>query len=168
MVSTLFPETNIYRGAVFSPCRRYRYKLWRRWSDTKPLNFLMLNPSTADETVNDPTVEGCERRAREWGYGGVVVTNLFAFRATDPEEMKRCGDPVGIDNNDHIRREYVFSAMTICAWGNHGAHMNRSATVRKLLSKGVLHALKLNKSGEPQHPLYIARSVKPFVWKQGN
>lgn len=82
-------------GAAFSPCRRYRYRLWRTWGDAAPAVFVMLNPSTADEIENDPTVERCERRARAMGFGGLRVANIFSLRSTDPTALYTSDDPVG-------------------------------------------------------------------------
>ena len=96
-MSSLFPESS---GATFSPCRRYRYTLWRQWDERPPATFIMLNPSTADETANDPTVERCQRRAQAMGYGGVRVANIFALRSTDPRALYTAEDPVGPEN-DH-------------------------------------------------------------------
>jgi len=153
--------------ATFSSCRRYRYTLTRTWDhDIKPVNFLMLNPSTADEEVNDPTVERCERRARSWGYGGLIVTNIFAWRDTDPELMKAQDDPIGPDNDVAILESARRAGLVVCAWGNHGEHMGRGAAVREMLRGLPLHYLKISKStGQPWHPLYIGYSVKPTTWE---
>lgn len=153
---------------IFSPDRRYRYTLQRDWLTGKGLvNFLMLNPSTADETKNDPTIERCERRARRMGFAGLVVTNIFAFRATDPKEMMRQIDPIGYPSNDyHILDQARRCEMVICGWGNHGKHRFRSASVREMLcDNGVkLHALRVSKTGEPWHPLYVGYDVEPTEW----
>lgn len=112
--------------AEYSSSEKYRYSLALRWDfsdEGRYLNFLMLNPSTATELANDPTVEGCERRAMEWGYAGVTITNIFAYRATDPGEMKAQADPVGAWNDKTIFDEARYSGMVVCAWGNHGEHM---------------------------------------------
>lgn len=152
-------------GADFSPCRRYRYRLWRRWSTgTGLVNFLMLNPSTANESANDPTVERCERRAFDMGFAGLVVTNLFAFRSTDPDEMKREPEPIGPQNDQAILKAASEAALIVCAWGEDGAHKGRSAAVRKLLCQHSLHALKINASGEPAHPLYLSYKLQPTPW----
>ena len=107
-------------GAYFSPCRRWRYALWRFWAPQPLLHFIMLNPSTADENANDPTVERCERRAHDWGYGGVIVTNVFAWRSTDPRGLHDTEDPVGPENDAVIPRAALAARDTICAWGVHG------------------------------------------------
>jgi hypothetical protein len=154
-------------GAVFSGCLRWRYRLWRRWDASRPVaNFLMLNPSTADEERLDPTCARARDYAARWGYGALVVTNVFAWRATDPAAMKSADDPVGPENDAAIARAARAAALVVCAWGNHGAHLERSARVVALLKKdGVrLHALRLNGSGEPAHPLYLSGSLRPRPW----
>ena len=155
-------------GASFSACRRWRTLLWRRWDEAKPAaNFLMLNPSTADETVLDPTCARARDYAERWGYGTLLVTNVFAWRATNPHEMKAARDPVGKGNDAAILRAARKSAIVVCAWGNHGAHFERSRTVLRLLrSAGVsLHMLRLNANGEPAHPLYLPGRLRPRPWR---
>jgi hypothetical protein len=143
-------------GATFSRCRRWRYLLWRRWDATRPAaNFLMLNPSTADEVKLDPTCSRARSYAESWGYGALIVTNVFAFRSTDPELMKAAKDPVGPGNDAAIVKAAKASAIVVCAWGNHGAFLGRSARVRELLEGIPLHALRVNANGEPAHPLYL-------------
>ena len=151
-------------GATFSPCRRWRYLLWRRWDAARPAaNFLMLNPSTADEFKLDPSCTRARRYAERWGFGAVVITNIFAWRATDPEQMKAARDPVGRGNDRAILRAARESALVVCAWGNHGAYLGRSLAVRKLLEKeGVApRVLRMNGSGEPAHPLYLPGNLNP-------
>lgn len=155
-------------GADFSPNRRYRYTLWRTWDSEKPrLNFLMLNPSTADEYQNDPTVERCERRARADGYGGLVVTNLFALRSTDPGALYLAADPIGPENDAAILREAQRAGRVICAWGIHGQHQGRGHQVAAmLLAAGVdLYALRVTGAGEPGHPLYIGYDTSAYLWR---
>ena len=145
-------------GATFSPCRRWRYLLWRRWDASKPVaNFLMLNPSTADEVKLDPTCSRARDYAERWGYGALIVTNIFAFRNTNPNQMKAAQDPVGPGNDAAIVKAARDSALVVCAWGNHGAFLERSSLVTALLKKNRirLHALRLNANGEPAHPLYL-------------
>lgn len=149
--------------AELSPCRRYRYALWRTWDETLPrVMFIGLNPSTADETVDDPTLRRTMDFARRWGYGGVGNGNLFAFRATEPRDMMAAPDPVGPDNDAWLRRLADEAALVVAAWGNGGAFMDRSAAVRGLLDG--LHCLKLNASGEPAHPLYQRKETRPSPW----
>lgn len=146
---------------VFSPCRKYRYRLQKRWDDELPsINFIMLNPSTADEIVSDPTVTRCENRAREWGYGGLIVTNIFAFRATDPKDMKAQDDPVGPENNGHIFHAALQSADIVCGWGTHGSYLGRDKHVIQLLQRHGIRPMSLGvtKDGHPRHPLYVPYS----------
>ena len=154
-------------GATFSSCRRWRYLLWRRWDEEKPVaNFLMLNPSTADENQLDPSCNRARDFAERWGYGTLIVTNLFAWRATDPEMMKAAHDPVGRSNNQAILRTARQSAIVVCAWGNHGSHLDRAATVvANLRGAGVpLHLLKMTGQGQPNHPLYLKADLKASIW----
>ena len=154
-------------GAAFSRCRRWRYLLWRRWDASRPVaNFLMLNPSTADEVRLDPSCTRARLYAQAWGYGALIVTNLFGWRATDPGEMKATRDPVGRGNDEAILRAASEARLVVCAWGNHGSHLDRSASVLALLArKGVaLTFLKRNASGEPAHPLYLPGALKPTPW----
>jgi hypothetical protein len=151
-------------GAVFSRCRRWRYLLWRRWDAARPVaNFLMLNPSTADEFKLDPSCTRARLYAERWGYGALIVTNLFGWRATDPAEMKAAREPVGRANDAAILRAAREAAIVVCAWGNHGVHRGRSAHVLGLLREaGVeLHALRVTGAGEPAHPLYLPAKLTP-------
>ncbi len=155
-------------SCVFSPDRRYRYTLQRDWMFGSGLvNFLLLNPSSATEEKNDPTIERCERRARRWGYKGLVITNLFAYRATDPNEMKRQADPIGEDNDDHILAEACFADKVICGWGNHGAFRNRyKSVVEMLVSADIkLYAFTITNQCQPKHPLYIDYDIEPALWR---
>jgi len=151
-------------GAEFSRCRRWRYLLWRRWDAARPTaNFLMLNPSTADERQLDPSCTRARVFAERWGYGALIVTNIFGWRATDPEEMKAVRDPVGRGNDRAILMAARESGIVVCAWGNHGAHRGRSTHVRDLLAKAGIQprVLRMNAGGEPAHPLYLPGSLLP-------
>jgi hypothetical protein len=151
-------------GARFSRCRRWRYLLWRCWDASRPAaNFVMLNPSTADELRLDPTCTRARRYAEAWGYGAILITNVFAFRETDPNEMMKAKDPVGPGNDAAIARAARRAAIVVCAWGNHGAFLGRSGQVRRLLDKEKreVFALRLNAGGEPAHPLYLPARLRP-------
>ncbi len=153
--------------AVYSPCERYRYLLTRIWRPGgRRALFIMLNPSTATERQNDPTVERCERRARALGYGAFRVTNIFAFRATDPRVMRAVPDPVGPTNDRAIAESADWADTVVCAWGTHGAHMARGPAVERLLRAAgrPLHHLGLSKDGHPRHPLYIGYGQAPEPW----
>jgi hypothetical protein len=160
------------RGAVYSPCERYRYKLWRIWDSELPtLNFLMLNPSTATELVDDPTITRCTRRAEQLGFGTLIVTNLFALRSTDPRGLKQCDDARG-NSIEHasgesygaIMEAAVEATIVVMAWGLHGRYRNRGIFIASALHTmgytrklRVLGWTKADKSGQrqPLHPLMI-------------
>ena len=154
--------------AIYSDCERYRYSLTRVWDDAgSKVHFVMLNPSTATEIQNDPTVERCERRARALGHGGFRVTNIFAWRDTDPRKMRAAAEPIGDANDTTIRDGATWASLTICAWGAHGEHLARGAEVAALLKETgaeLLH-LGLTKAGHPKHPLYIAYTQEPEPWQ---
>ncbi len=155
-------------GAAFSRCRRWRTLLWRRWDASRPVaNFLMLNPSTADEVQLDPSCTRARVYAERWGFGGLIVTNLFAWRATDPDDMKAAPDPVGRGNDAAILRAAREAAIVVCAWGNHGAHLGRAEAVLALLAaRGArLSLLRMNGAGHPAHPLYLPGSLEPARWR---
>ncbi|MGH2543551.1 MAG: DUF1643 domain-containing protein, partial [Ardenticatenaceae bacterium] len=150
----------VQRGAIFSPCRRYRYALWRVWDVARPLAlFVCLNPSTADGQMDDPTVRRCVGFARTWGYGGVSVANLFAFRAIHPADLKVSPDPVGPDNDAWLTALAGRADIVVAAWGNHGTFMNRSRTVFALISNP--QCLALTRQGQPAHPLYLKKTLIP-------
>ena len=154
-------------GALFSDCRKWRYLLWRRWDKSLPVaNFLMLNPSTADEVKLDPTCSRARGYAEAWGYGALIVTNVFAFRNTNPREMKAARDPVGPGHDAAIVRAAKEAQIVVCAWGNHGLFLDRSSSVKRLLDKNriELHALRVNGNGEPAHPLYLPKSLQAKTW----
>ena len=149
-------------GALFSSCRRWRYLLWRRWDPSAPVaNFLMLNPSTADELRLDPSCTRARLYAERWGYGSLIVTNIFGWRATDPKAMRAVRDPVGRGNDRAILRAAREADIVVCAWGNHGTHRARSEEIRKLLKGVDLHALRVTGIGEPCHPLYLPANLRP-------
>lgn len=152
------------QGAVFDASKTYRYRLWRDWGSRPRAVFVLLNPSTADETANDPTVRRCIGYAQAWGFGGLEVVNLFALRSTDPRALRDVKDPVGPDNDRAILEATRGAGSVVAAWGNHGSLNGRARDVRKLLAAaGVkLHALRLLKSGEPGHPLYLPADLQPL------
>lgn len=154
-------------GATFSPCQTWRYTLWRIWDEKTPyLLFTMLNPSTADQEANDPTVSRCIQFAQKWGYGGLMVCNIFAYRATDPAVMKAAHDPIGPGNDAAILRAAQHAGMVVCAWGNHGEHLDRSRAVRAMLHDAAipLYCLAVTQTGEPGHPLYLKGNLRPIKY----
>ena len=151
------------KTAKLSDCRIYRYELWRTWDDSKPYAmFIGLNPSTADETEDDPTILRCINFAKSWGYGGLCMANLFAYRATQPEDMKKASDPIGDKNNETLILLAQKAGVIIGAWGNDGVFLNRSEEIRSLIPE--INVLKVNKSGEPAHPLYLKSTLTPIEW----
>lgn len=157
--------------AVFSEDRMYRYMLTRQWDNTKPyVAFVGLNPSIADENLDDPTIRRCIGYAKAWGMGGIIMVNLFAFRATDPKDMKAAKDPIGPENNRYLRNVIRDAHTVVAAWGNHGTYMGRGATVKKMYEAeqfaGYIHltCLELSKNGSPKHPLYLKKDLVPFSY----
>lgn len=155
-------------GAVFSDCRRYRYALSRTWDQAgKLVVFCGLNPSTADETQDDPTVRRELAFARAWGFGRYVKVNAYAFRSTDPKGLWAPGvEPCGPDNLAAITDTARNADMFVAAWGNN-IRPAQAWTLRLALSIAHVdvYALRLTKSGEPSHPLYLPASLQPFMWK---
>jgi len=157
-------------GAELSDDRTYRYGLWRMWDTTKPKAlYVMLNPSTADERVNDPTIVRCCERARRLGMGGILVANIFAYRTPDPRDLYDSAeagiDIVGPMNDVWIELMAKHAALRVCGWGLHGSYLGRGAQVRDALGHlGPLHHLGLSKGGKPKHPLYIGYAVQPQEW----
>lgn len=165
--SSLFKRSS----AVISKCERYRYRLDRIWDDSlPPLSFGMLNPSTADHERNDATIERCERRARLLGFGSLIVWNLFAFRATTPNILKVQADPVGPDNDHHIR-EVLGEIQTrggtvIVGWGSHGPFLDRPKRIQEIANAIQISflCLGITNSGQPKHPLYVSYDRSPISW----
>ncbi len=154
-------------SAVFSPCETYRYALTREWDDGPRLLYVMLNPSTADERRNDPTIERCERRARALGCGAMRIANIFAFRATDPKVLKKAMDPVGPENDRFLSEAVAWADHVLCAWGAHGIFLNRGPDVEAALreqEKALWH-LGTTAAGAPRHPLYVGYAVQPVKWR---
>ncbi|NEQ99153.1 MAG: DUF1643 domain-containing protein [Cyanothece sp. SIO2G6] len=169
-------------GAIFSSCNCYRYGLWRRWDFEQPLLlFIGLNPSTADAVTNDPTIRRCIGFARSWGYGGMMVTNLFAYRATRPQELRQVTDPIGPETDEWIVRlcqcvvDSTWSITTrsittshsdtrvMAIWGNAGAWWGRDRTILNLIRPIIpqLYCLSVTKRGQPAHPLYLPKTLQP-------
>ncbi len=153
--------------ALYSDCETYRYLLTRDWGQGPRLVYILLNPSTATEEKNDPTIERCERRARALGCGGFGVANLFACRSTDPRGLRLAADPVGPRNDAVLAEAAQAAGQVICGWGIHGAFLGRGAVVAATLrAAGVdlLH-LGLTAAGHPRHPLYVGYASQPAPWR---
>jgi hypothetical protein len=147
----------VHRTALFSRDRRFRYRLGRRWGDGAAACFVLLNPSTADEAREDPTVRRCIGFARALGYGALEVVNLYAYVATDPAELRRAGYPVGRYNDRHIEAAARESERVVLAWGVHAARLRRPGEALELLRRigAERHCLRLTASGHPEHPLRL-------------
>ncbi len=153
----------IYSDAKFSNDRIYRYALWRVWDESLPkLLFIGLNPSTADEINDDPTMRRCIRFAKDLGYGTFIMGNIFGYRSTDPKKLKQIKNPVGPRNNHWLRKLHKDADMTIAAWGTHGEYLDRGNEVYRLLDG--LYCLKITKNGFPSHPLYLPARLKPLKY----
>ncbi len=151
-------------GAAFSADRRYRYRLWRRWGSGPVVGFCMLNPSTADASRDDPTIRRCIGFAHAWGYAGLEVLNLFGLRATQPWMLRRADDPVGRDNDAHVRAAAADVVAVVIAWGVHGTLGARDREMLALLSPRTrLLALGWTRAGQPRHPLYLRGDVRPIA-----
>ncbi len=143
------------RTAVFSQCRKYRYSLSRIWDPQfSKVLFIGLNPSTADEHHDDPTVRRCIGFARKWGFGGLILVNLFGYRSTNPAGLLKANDPVGPRNDKHILAGAGAATRVVIAWGTKGSLFARDQHVLSLLPNA--HCLGVTKDGHPKHPLYLA------------
>jgi hypothetical protein len=154
--------------ATFDAYRRYRFRLSRVWDAAGPrVNFVMLNPSTADAFGVDPTVRRCLGFAQRWGAGALEVTNCFAFRSTDPSALRCADDPVGHCNDDTIVAAATRADIVVAAWGVHAVLGRRDVAVRMLLAgAGVeLQVLAFTKDGHPRHPLYLPAATDPQPWR---
>lgn len=153
--------------AIYSPCERYRYALTRTWEPGgKRLLYIMLNPSKATELANDPTIERCERRAKQLGYSAFRVCNLFALRETDPARLKRAKRPEGPDNTAQLSAGFDWCDEVLCAWGVHGAHRDQASKLMPLFQQTgkPLLALGVTKDRHPRHPLYVSYKTKPTTF----
>ncbi|MEX0783040.1 MAG: DUF1643 domain-containing protein [Dehalococcoidia bacterium] len=147
-------------GATFDATRAYRYHLWREWDPGLPaVTFVMLNPSTAGAARDDPTIRRCLGFARSWGYGGLKVVNLFAFRATSPRELFAAADPLGPENSRWLDQATARRGHLLLAWGNHGTRAP-GETVRELTNARA-SCLGLTRLGQPLHPLYVPAGRRP-------
>ncbi len=144
----------------------YRYLLWREWdSDSKTVSFIMLNPSRADASINDPTITRCINFANSWGYGRLEVVNLFAYRTSQPSLLKQVAEPIGKDNDSYILKTAHNSDQVILAWGNHGAWQKQDLYVLQLLKNHThLYCFGVTKKGCPRHPLYLPSTSKPEIF----
>jgi hypothetical protein len=156
------------RDAVLSDCGTYRYLLRRTWDHGKPRAlFVMLNPSTADASVDDATIRSCIRLSKGFGYGSFEVVNLFGFRATDPAELAKAADPIGPDNERISVAAVERCDIAICAWGAHPMAARKSNFVGGMIRarRPAAYCLGLTKAGAPKHPLYIKSGTPLQVYQ---
>jgi hypothetical protein len=144
-------------GAIFDVNARYRYSLWRTWSVYYPrIVFVLLNPSTADEQRNDPTIRRCMGFARAWSFGSIEVVNLFAYRATDYRALFKADDPIGEENYRFLLQAVERCSTIVLGWGNRGTLLGRNRQVIQLLNRrNDVYCLGTTKDGQPRHPLYL-------------
>ncbi|MFD5898655.1 DUF1643 domain-containing protein [Streptomyces sp. NPDC060366] len=155
------------RTALISDCGRYRYRLTRTWGPGPTAVFVMLNPSTADGTQDDPTIRRCITFARAWDCGSLTVVNLYAWRATQRADLWLAPDPVGPDNDEHLSAAASAAQETnaplVGAWGASAATAHITE-VLALPGMERLTALAVTKAGQPKHPLYLHASLTPTPW----
>ncbi len=145
-------------GAVYDYDDKYRYRLWRRWNAALPSACMILHNPPSIDVSNDPTITRCAALAEKWGYGGIEIVNLFAYRATKPHELWQAEDPIGPHNDEHIKRALIHSKICVVAWGDIPAgRRERSAMVLRLVENKPLYCLGITKLRQPRHPLYPLR-----------
>ena len=154
MKDALIPEDDI----------RYRYWLSRIWDQEKPrVIFIMLNPSTADHMIDDPTIRRVIHFSMDWGYGGVYVVNLYAFRSTDPKGLKATDDPIGPQNREHIQTLIQNKDnkvdRVVYAWGN---GEQEPEWLREIVKEPF--CIARSKKGIPKHPLYLKGDLQPIIY----
>ncbi|MGB8700183.1 MAG: DUF1643 domain-containing protein [Thermosynechococcaceae cyanobacterium] len=161
-------------GAIFDATGQYRYTLWREWDARRSrLCIVMLNPSEADETHNDPTIRRCIAFGQRLGYGSVEIVNLFAYRTPYPQALKQALDPIGSENDQHLLQASHRSRELVLAWGNWGSLWERDRQVRQLLAGTTCYCFGLNRTGQPRHPLYLPRATQlmpypmSYQWENG-
>lgn len=149
------------KGAQFSDDRIYRYVLWRIWAPGNGhVTFIGLNPSTADENKDDPTIRRCIGFAKDLGFGGVNMLNIFAFRATNPKGLMKAKEPIGEKNNYYLNMYCDAIGLNVACWGTWGAYMNRGRDVLALLGIDCLHCFGFTKNIQPKHPLYLKKDTE--------
>jgi hypothetical protein len=140
--------------------------MWKSKDTPRMCAFIGLNPSTADETLNDPTIRRCINFAKDWGYDGLYMLNAYAFRSTDPKNMQAAANPVGPDNDRFIAEITAKAELVLAAWGVH-CEISRADRVCQLVNKPV-YCLGKTKVGNPRHPLYIRADTAPTLFWQPN
>lgn len=151
------------KDAELSSCRKYRYALWRTWDEDKmKVMFIGLNPSTANEFKDDPTVTRCISYAKQWGYGGIIMGNIFAYRTSSTDEMKRAEDPIGRENDAWLNRLSEQADIIVAMWGNLGDFRNRSAEVCDMFPD--LMCFSINATDQPHHTRGLPDGITPIPY----
>jgi hypothetical protein len=150
------------RRAIMSEDTKYRYQLSRSWDETKRcILFIMLNPSTADDITDDPTIRRVINFSKSWGYGSVLIGNLYAYRSTDPKVLKTIENPIGEDNISHISQLIEISDKVVYAWGN---NQKEPDWLTKLVEEP--YCIDISKKGIPKHPLYLKGDMLPVLYSR--
>jgi hypothetical protein len=169
-VRILLPDSVIGAATFGGHAKEYRYRLSRTWGEGPCALFIMMNPSTADPLVDDPSVAKCRRFAVKWGYGSLCVGNTFAYRATDQRRLTEVADPIGPENDRHLLDMASEAALVVFAYGKPKARTLKARgleVARMLRSKLKIepYVLRLTLDGTPSHPLYLPETLKPTIWK---
>lgn len=147
------------KGANISEDSLYRYSLWRIWQPAKPLvMFIGLNPSIADATMDDHTIRRCLCFSNDWGCGGLVMTNLFAFRATDPKALLTATEPIGSENDAVLAHWAQMALFVVAVWGTKGGHQGRNKVIEARFPN--LRCLGVTKDGFPCHPARLRSNTQ--------
>ncbi len=154
-------EPEMERTAVIDLSGKYRYVLTRRWGEAGSVTWIMLNPSTADADVDDPTIRRCIGFSKRWGFGGMSVVNLFAYRATNPAQLREVNDPVGPEHQRYFRQALDGAGRIVAAWGSHASV--RISHIAEFLEANTVGCLGTNADGQPKHPLYVPAET---AWQQ--
>ena len=167
---SFFGLNTMESSALFSDDKQYRYRLVRTWkSDLPTVAFIMLNPSKAGAFINDPTVRRCIGFAKRWGYGGIIVGNLFAYCATDPRELLKVEDPIGPDNEFHLRWICSNVKTVVCAWGQGGQYMERDYDFLDLCCvnwRMPVSCIALTSYAHPRHPVRAPYTDHPVLYRK--
>jgi len=152
------------KSAIISPCKKYRYQLERRTTkravQKSTVTFIGLNPSTADASADDPTIRKCIAYTQSWNFKTLLMVNLFAWRTSEPNDLLLAEEPVGRDNDEYIADAVSRASLVVACWGEHGTLHHRADEIAALYRRR-LHGIKVNRSGQPSHPLYLPAALKP-------
>lgn len=152
-------DLTIPKGAIFSGDGKYRYALWRVWSQRRPLlMFIGLNPSRANHIMDDPTITRLMARADSEGYGGLLAGNLFALVSSNPDILLRDGNVVGVETDDYLRYMIGMAERVLCAWGSFPAASKRATAILEMVS--APYCFGTNRDGHPKHPLYLPYKIR--------